>query len=243
MARGDARIDFSTNDLLIEKSGGDIFVPNSWRYDSDKDIVYVSLELPRQYSDEFDETRDWRTHTPVCERFQAIDSIYDSKEVYIEYTYRNLADLSVAIDSFPATQKGIGSEVIYMTVVEWNILLDSIVGNKKSLIFDYREYYVSTDVETIENKVIFVRDLILGDFVIEDNITQNEYLLLNANEGSFLQHPLQGVGIGSFIQSPSSDQSLINTVVEKFAQDTLRVIGIQKIEETLTVESEDFNIS
>ena len=88
---------------------------------------------------------------------------------------------------------------------------------------------------------ILVDNLLLGDFVAEDDIPQNEYILLNAKEGSFLQNPLQGVGIHGYTQSPSSNQQLIDNVVEKFALDSLRVIGISKVGDDLSIESEDYN--
>ena len=82
--------------------------------------------------------------------------------------------------------------------------------------------------------------MVLGDFVAEDNVLQNEYILLNSNEGSFLQSPTFGVELGNFLQAPSSDSQILQTIVDKFAQDALRVIGISKNGETINVQSEDF---
>lgn len=88
---------------------------------------------------------------------------------------------------------------------------------------------------------VIVNPLHLGDFVIEDYIPQNEYILLNANEGSFLQNPLQGVGLMKYLQSPSTSEEMINEVIEKFANDALRVLGIRKNGDNLTIETEDYN--
>jgi len=49
------------------------------------------------------------------------------------------------------------------------------------------------------------------------------------------------VGIHGYTQSPSSNQQLIDNVVEKFALDSLRVIGISKVGDDLSIESEDYN--
>jgi len=94
----------------------------------------------------------------------------------------------------------------------------------------------SVSVESFVIETVF-----LGDFDVRDDIQQNEYVLLNINEGSLLQNPTYGVGLGNYLHSPTTDQDLINLVVEKFAQDLLRVTKISKNDGLLSVESEDFN--
>tara|TARA_R110000765_G_scaffold245498_3_gene347625 strand:- start:395 stop:1141 length:747 start_codon:yes stop_codon:yes gene_type:complete len=98
----------------------------------------------------------------------------------------------------------------------------------------------TTSVETLIETFV-AESILLGDFFVEDSIPQNEYTLLNINEGAFLQNPTYGTGMSKYIQSPNSDNDIINIIVEKFAQDSLRVMGIEKNNEIINVESEDFN--
>lgn len=84
--------------------------------------------------------------------------------------------------------------------------------------------------------------VLLGDFIVENSVQQNEYILLGSGEGSFLQNPTYGVDLSNYIQSPNSDQDLINLIVDKFSQDALRVVNIEKNDGEISVESEDLNL-
>ena len=80
----------------------------------------------------------------------------------------------------------------------------------------------------------------LGDFVVEDSVEQNEYMLLNIAEGSFLQSPISGVGLNRFLQSPIGGQEIIDIITNKFTLDSLRIITLDVDATTISVTSEPF---
>jgi hypothetical protein len=235
MARSDVQIDLATNDLKIEKSKSNVYAGNSWRYDSALDVVIVSIQIPREYSDGLDNDKDWKAYTPSTNNLQKIDVIYVSKLVELEYTYISIDGLTFVIskESLGNYSDEYGYAPNFLTVEDYNLIIEEADLVEDDYVFGY----ASQD----SSAYFIINRGVLGDFVVEDNISQNEYILLNASEGSFHQVPLQGVGIGNYIQSPTSDQQLIDMVVEKFAVDTLRVLGIVKNGDNITIETEDFN--
>ena len=233
MARSDVQIDLATNDLKIEKSKSNVYAGNSWRYDSALDVVIVSIQIPREYSTGLDENRDWKTYTASTNNLQKIDAIYVSKLVELEYTYLSIDGLTFAISKESLADYSQGYTPKFLTVNDYNLIIEEADLVEDDYIFGYASQESSA--------YFIINRSVLGDFVVEDKISQNEYILLNASEGSFHQVPLQGVGIGNYIQSPTSDQQLLDKVVEKFAVDALRVLGIVKNDDNITIETEDFN--
>lgn len=241
MPRGDVNLDFDTNDLIISKSLNNVISENSWKYDGATGNVVVSILIDRKYADGANDFDDWRTVNPASNKLLEIDSVYNGSSVHISYSYIDSKGLLNSIGSFIATSRDYSGTLQPFNVYDWNIYTSSVLSNQ-SIIFSYEKNYVDSGGTQTAYESMYVRKAILGDFVVEDNKTQNEYILLNINEGSLLQNPLQGVGLQNYIQSPSSNESLVNAVVEKFALDSLRVIGIQKTDDNLTIESEDYNI-
>ena len=240
MARGDIQISLETNDLKIEKSSNNIYATNSFRTDELVDVVVVSIVIPKEYSDGFtsNDSFDWRNYTPATKDLEKIDDpLHHSKVVHLEYVYIDSNGLNIPIAEHSLVTYGSGNTVKFLTALEYNELIDEAILADNDFVFGYAMQVI----ENVTYELFSIKALTLGDFVIEDHIPQNEYILLNAKEGSFLQVPLQGVGLGNFLQSPSTSQELIDTVIEKFAQDTLRVIGIVKNDDNLTIETEDYN--
>jgi hypothetical protein len=141
---------------------------------------------------------------------------------------------------FDAVEYATSDEVTRLTVERFNEIINEVGSEKNDMFSVYGASQSVTDVTT-NNDFVAINKLLMGDFVVDDYIPHNEYILLNANEGSFLQTPLQGVGIAKYTQSPSSNQQLIDNVVEKFALDFLRVVDISKDVDNLIIESEDYN--
>jgi len=238
MSRGDIQIDTSTNDIKIERADTNEYASNSWRYDSSNNIVFISLEIDKDYANDLIPSKDWKNFGVATEKLSVIDSSYDSADIYIEYMYLDAFGGSVSINISRGVFYSDGDTPKYITVADFNQIVNEIKTTDEDLTFGYSEY---DDGSTVYGHIVIKR-VVLGDFVVEDNVIQNEYILLNVSEGSFLQNPLQGVDINSFLQSPSTEQQLLDTVVEKFAQDSLRVMGIRKVGDSLIVQSEDFNV-
>ena len=127
----------------------------------------------------------------------------------------------------------LNEEVISMLTVEsYNNFLGSLEDNE-DITFSFYEDSVGGD------KLFFIQKLVLGDFIAVDDISQNEYVLMNVSEGAFLQNPTFGVGLANYLQSPTSNDDIIQKITDKFAQDSLRVLGIRMNDELLQVQSEE----
>jgi len=231
MARGDIKIDYDTNDLIFNKSATNVVNKTSLIYDSSLDIATLRIEIPEDQS-----LNDaWKTYEAYVDGFVDISVGEETTPVNIEYFYTSSLGQAILIKSLSMSVFEDGeSEPTTITVADFRTIYDTITSNKESL----RIKYFSSTIESFFSKVVF-----LGDFYVKDDIQQNQYILLNINEGALLQNPTYGVGVANYAQSPTSDQDLLNTIVEKFAQDLLRVTSIKKLEDSISVESEDFNRS
>lgn len=85
---------------------------------------------------------------------------------------------------------------------------------------------------------VTVSSVKLGDFVAEEAVEQNEYILMNINEGEFLKSPISGVGIKNYLQSPSGGQEMVDAITSKFSLDNLRVMKLDINETTIAIKSE-----
>lgn len=233
MARGDIQIDLETNDLKIEKTNSNSYVSASWEYISALNYVEVTAIIPQQYVDGFNSSLDWRTLVAPVRSLTPIDETYNDVEVRFSFKYLDFNGLTVDIATFQLANESSDDTIEYLYGQQYNELLNK--EGDEEFVFNYRK-------DSVTNHEYFLMTvLVLGDFVVENNLNQNEYILLNANEGSFLQNPTFGVNASSYIQSPSSNETFLQTIVDKFAQDALRVLGIQKSEDVIEIQSEDYN--
>jgi hypothetical protein len=234
MARGDIQIDTEVNDLRIEKVNSNPYITSSWSYVDVLNYVEIEVLVPFQYADGIDSTLDWRTLVATTRSLGEIDDSYDALQVLVSYRYIDTNGLKQTITTLQLAHEPEGDTIRYLTVQLFNELVVD-AGKQKDFLYNYRK-----DADT-SHEYFILNTLVLGDFVVENSVNQNEYILLNANEGSFLQNPTFGVGAGNYIQAPTNDETFLQTIVDKFAQDALRVLGIQKSEEVIEVQSEDFN--
>tara|TARA_R110002020_G_scaffold171353_1_gene361348 strand:- start:270 stop:977 length:708 start_codon:yes stop_codon:yes gene_type:complete len=233
MARGDIQISLEDSDLRIEKSKNNSYPPYSWRHDSADNTVILSVKLPREFSPENINGVDWKSYLAPISSKELIDNTYDSSLVYVEYYYTKNNGLDTVLSKSQAILLE-EDRVTYPNIQEYNELLSSLEKNQ-DLLFGFNFDEASGDNNfLIEAKV-------LGDFVVKDFLPQNEFVVMNASEGSFLQHPTFGVGLRDYIQSPTSSDELIQRVTNKLAQDGLRVIGINTKDGLLSVQSEEAN--
>jgi len=87
-------------------------------------------------------------------------------------------------------------------------------------------------------EAIIVSKVVMGDFVVEDSVSQNEYILLNIDEGSYLQSPISGVGLRNYLQSPSGGQEMVDVIVSKFSLDNLGIVQLDINDSTISITSE-----
>jgi hypothetical protein len=64
------------------------------------------------------------------------------------------------------------------------------------------------DLKQINNDVTFLN----GDFIIINSDTQHVEDMINSYQGWWKQYPITGVGIQSFLGSPSNDQVIIRQI-------------------------------
>lgn len=234
MPRGDVQIDFETNDLKIEKFKLNKYVKSSWEYNASNNTVTVSVEVPRQYADGSVPSLDWKSYVAPVRFLEEITGANDTSEVRLYFYYVDLNGLSVPISNLQLANENSEYSLRYLDVQNYNELISG-KREEEEYVFNYR-IDASTGWEYFVMNV-----LVLGDFVVENSVNQNEYVLLNGNEGSFLQNPTFCVGAKNYIQAPTNDEGFLQTIVEKFAQDSLRVLGIARINDVIELQSEEFN--
>ena len=234
MPRGDIQIDINTNDLRIDRSKSNTYLSTSWRYDDISDVVILSINVPQNFADGNNSSLNWRQLLAPIRSIESIDNSHDSLPVHLEFTYNDSNGLKNIISNLQLAYDSEDSFIEYLTVSRLNSLVSASEANE-DFVFNYRK-----DADT-DHEYFILNILVLGDFVVEDNINQNEYILLNANEGGFLQNPTFGVGAANYINSPTSDDQFLQIIVDKLAQDSLRVLGIQKVNEVIELQSKDFN--
>jgi len=230
MPRGDIQIDLETNDIAI-KSYGNSYSNNETYEDVSNNAIVLSIEVPRNFVDNSVDSEFWKTYLAAIKSPINIDPSHDSKALYVEFYYINNDGLKGRLLSAQSVSLEIDSTK-YLTVSDYNSLVDSLENND-DLIFNYY-----TDENTL-HEVFLIGRSVLGDFVIKDGITQNEYTLMDCGEGSFLQNPTFCVGIKQYIQSNSTPDEIIGRITDKFAQDSLRVIGATVVNGTISVQSEE----
>ena len=230
MARGDIKIDYNTNDLRIENSSSNVYNEAIFNSDADPKIV---ITIP--FSHTSDAYKSYQAHIKVL---PTIDVSFDADPIKMAFAHIDENGLHSEITQlFNVSILDVDGVPTNATVLELKTLAATALAAGEALRFSYRD----TSVDPFS--VYFCESKMLGDFVASgtegENITQNEYIILNINEGSLLQDPLQGVGIQKYIQSPSSNQDIINEITEKLALDALTVIGLEIVGSKISIKSED----
>ena len=195
MARGDIKIDYDTNDLVFKKSTSNVVNAVTFGAWGIPQIGRLRVEIPENQS----LNDSWKTYETYVDGYIDTSSVAGSYDMYVEYFYKTGSGQEIVIKLLPMTVFEDGeSEPTTMIVSEFIAINDTIAANKESL----KIKYFSSTSESFFYKTVF-----LGDFNVKEDIQQNQYMLLNINEGAILQNPTSGVGAANYAQSPDYDQT------------------------------------
>ena len=234
MPRQDVLIDVETEDLIFGSSKIS-FDTSYYRKQFGYSWTTLTVTLPRKYDQTANSPLDWTKYISyIKNNVSKISSSYNSDTLRVRFNYINSLNSLVTISQKEAVISNGDGTYSVITVEDYNNMIDTAVDENKQISIRF------IDGPTMEKFEVSLKEV--GDFSVGEAITQNEYVLLKANEGSILQSPVAGVGIKKYLNSPTGTQDMIDDIINKFDQDSLIVTNIEQTPEgLLRIESEDKN--